>query len=391
MKNVKWRSAAAVMITVSMLCGCSGQRAGSQGPGEIVMSQDTAETETITVGTAGSISEGSTSGDSSFSIGARPMLISMIPDDADDVEASVERYEVLTDLGNVENGEQFNDDRDKTNLLVQNGFVVHGPAGDEFYEIYKSNQYSMTPNFITVDSLMHTYHLFFKHLFKNVEQYSLSNYVLQLSQRMRDNSTVQYELLKGSEWESAAQRNVAFFTVGAKLLDEGTPVNKDVEDIVRYEFEQIARAEENVMSELTGEAEDYSRYKPRGYYVKDEGLGAYFRAMMWYGGIQFKQDNEDLDRSALLIAKALDGDGEAYRLWEAVYAATSFFAGACDDLGVCEYMPVIRQAYGEAMEVEDLIGNTEAFSKFRSLAAKLPVPVTNSLSILDEEDNGCRS
>lgn len=75
MKNVKWRSAAAVMITVSMLCGCSGQRAGSQGPGEIVMSQDTAETETITVGTAGSISEGSTSGDSSFSIGARPMLI----------------------------------------------------------------------------------------------------------------------------------------------------------------------------------------------------------------------------------------------------------------------------------------------------------------------------
>ncbi len=33
-----------------------------------------------------------------------------------------------------------------------------------FFEIYEMNRYSQIPNFVTVDSLMHTYHLYFSYL-----------------------------------------------------------------------------------------------------------------------------------------------------------------------------------------------------------------------------------
>lgn len=57
---------------------------------------------------------------------------------------------------------------------------------------------------------MHTYHLYFSYLLKNMEKTYLSENIRQLSRRMLDSSVAQYEKLKGSEWENAAKRNVAF-------------------------------------------------------------------------------------------------------------------------------------------------------------------------------------
>ncbi len=68
--------------------------------------------------------------------------------------------------------------------------------------------------------------------------------------------------------------------------------------------------------------------------------------MMWYGRIHFEQKQEELDRSALLITKALADDADALRLWKRIYAVTSFFAGTSDDAGVCEYAPVMEAVYG---------------------------------------------
>lgn len=116
-------------------------------------------------------------------------------------------------------------------------------------------------------------------------------------------------------------------------------------------------------------------------------MESYFRAMMWYGRIHFKQEEEELDRSALLISKALMDDEEAYSLWEAVYAVTAFFAGASDDLGVCEYKAVINQAYGEDITVAALAGNQGAFENFHAMTSRLTPPRINSVPIEDGEDN----
>lgn len=304
-----------------------------------------------------------------------------------DVTPNVAPYSVEPDLSNIDNLWQFyfmDEVRDK---LAENGFVVCGNAGSEFFEVYEYNRYGQIASFITVDSLMHTYHLYFAYLMKNIERDYLADRVAQLSRRMLDDSINEYEKLKGSEWEDAAKRNVAFYTVGLKLLDESTAVNDDVKDIVAFELDHINKAEEIKTSAITGAFEDYTQYIPRGYYEGDEKLERYFRAMMWYGRIHFEQAEVELDRSALLITKMLSEDAQAYELWEAVYDVTSFFAGASDDLGVNEYIPVMREVYGDSVTTDSLIADKDAFGRFHKMTGELPPPQINSIPIRDGEDN----
>lgn len=320
--------------------------------------------------------------------GDRPLLIKSTAKSAENnVIPSVKPYTIEPDLSNVDNLWQFYLQDDIVDKLSQNGFVVCGDAGREFFEIYEMNRYELRPNFVTVDSLMHTYHLYFSYLLKNIEKDYLIEDITNLSRLMLTHSIEQYDRLKESEWESAAARNVAFFTVGTKLLDDNTEVKDYVAETVENELNSIKQAEGIKESEITGAFEDYTQYIPRGYYEGDENLEKYFRAMMWYGRIHFKQEEEDMDRSALLIAKALDDNFEAYQLWESIYAVTSFFAGASDDLGVCEYAPIIRKAYGEDAAIDDLIGNEAAFHEFHAMTAALSAPQINSIPIEDGDDN----
>lgn len=368
MTHKGWKIFLVLLLVISLLCGgCAIQNQKSESESASESPNDL----------------------SSFSVtGERPLLIeeSEKTDDAS-VVPSVAEYTVSSDLSNVDNLWQFYLEEGQTQKLSQNGFVVCGNAGNEFYEIYESNRYSLVPNFVTVDSMMHTYHLYFSYLLKNIEKNYLTDSIAQLSSRMLDNSLAQYAELKGSEWENAARINVAFFTVGAKLLDKDAEVNAEVADIVQYELAQINQAEGISECQITGGFEDYSQYKPRGYYEGDPRLESYFKVMMWYGRIHFKQDGGDMDRSALLITKALDEDAQAYYLWESVYAVTSFMAGASDDLSVCEYAPIIRECYGNAAQEKDLIGNAQAFLDFHEKITQLPVPAINSIPILDGEEN----
>lgn len=380
MKN-KTRQIVALLVTAAMLTGC-----GAVQNQDVVSEQTKTQEETQTESVEEIQSKADTATEYSV-IGQRPRLISTTADSSENISPAADSYTLEKDLSNVDNLWQFYLDDKMTELLAKNGFVVREEAGREFFDLYERNRYNMIPNFVTVDSLMHTYHVYFAYLLKNIEKEYLADQVRQLGIKMLEDSKEQYVQLKGSEWESAVVRNVAFFTVGAKLLDDTVQIEDYVSDIVESELSRIETAQGIMISGITDDEEDYSQYKPRGYYEGDSDLEAYFKAMMWYGRMHFKQEKEDLDRSALLITKALDSDSEAYELWQSVYSVTSFFAGASDDNGVCEYAPLIRAAYGENAKVTDLIGNGDAFLDYRTNTAALPVPQTNSIPIEDGEEN----
>lgn len=380
MKN-KTRQIVALLVTAAMLTGC-----GAVQNQDVVSEQTKTQEETQTESVEEIQSKADTATEYSV-IGQRPRLISTTADSSENISPAADSYTLEKDLSNVDNLWQFYLDDKMTELLAKNGFVVREEAGREFFDLYERNRYNMIPNFVTVDSLMHTYHVYFAYLLKNIEKEYLADQVRQLGIKMLEDSKEQYVQLKGSEWESAAVRNVAFFTVGAKLLDDTVQIEDYVSDIVESELSRIETAQGIMISAITDDEEDYSQYKPRGYYEGDSDLEAYFKAMMWYGRMHFKQETEDLDRSALLITKALDSDSEAYELWQSVYSVTSFFAGASDDNGVCEYAPLIRAAYGENAKVTDLIGNGDAFLDYRTNTEALPVPQINSIPIEDGEEN----
>lgn len=323
---------------------------------------------------------------------SRPSLVGHSDGSTDaSVTPSVGSYTVDPDLGNVYNRDQFyiEPGSEQAKLLSENLFYVRDGYNREFYEVYETNRYSLAPNFVTVDSMMHTYHLYFSYLMKQTERDHIAGQLLGLSQTMLEHSMAQYEALTGTEWENAASRNAAFFAVGAYLQNPDMSVDSRLSDTVAGELAKIMSASQISECALTGTMIDYSQFKPRGYYEGDMALENYFRAMMWYGQIGFIQKDEDLERSALLMTLAMNG--EALNQWEAIYTVTSFFAGASDDLSYYEYLPAIEAAYGPAPEVSVLVGDTAGWEKFRALTATMAPPAINSIPTVDDNDASTKS
>ena len=301
---------------------------------------------------------------------------------------SVPSYHVASDLSDVVNLDQFYLSDGQKAKLAENQFVITSSYGNEFFELYEDNRYFQIPNFITVDSMMHTYHLYFSLLLNRTEKTYLSDELKALSLAMLESSQAQYEALKGTEWEEAAVRNVAYFTVGLKLLDGTTAVPDYAADLVNEELSRITEAARVDVSAVGLDNMDYTQYIPRGYYAGDPMLEAYFRAMMWYGQVNFAQKLENADdpatlsRSALLMNLAMDADSAA---WERIYAVTSFFAGSSDDLGYYEYLPAIEAAYGGIPDVSALPGDEDHFASFQALIAEMDPPAINSVPVYSED------
>ncbi|MCR4909516.1 MAG: DUF3160 domain-containing protein [Lachnospiraceae bacterium] len=334
----------------------------------------------------------------------RPSLVNASVFSAEDeTEASVPEYTVDEDFGNIINFDDFYFEDKWKEQLLKDHFFVENDGGSEFFEVYESNRYNMVPSFVTVDSLMHSYHLYFSYLLKNLEKKELSSLLAELTDIMLTNSETQHEeilsvsssLSNASDWKEASDRNVAYFAVAKTLLDpsydaaKDKGVDKDTLALVKSELSLVEDASGIDVSPLAGDGitmEDYSQYKPRGYYDTADELKRYFKAMMWYGRRNFSQKSESMDRSALLLTTAVNP--EARELWEKIYSVTAFFAGASDDNGICEYQPLIEEAYGKS--INDISGKTvadeEAFKRYHELTAKLPAPAINSVPMWD--DNG---
>jgi hypothetical protein len=308
------------------------------------------------------------------------------------VEPSVAAYKVAPDLSNVTNAGRFTFSPEAEELLSENGFVVVGSPVYEFFSVYEGNRYEMIPNFVTTDAMLHNYHLYFSHLLRTLEKDRLRDELLALSKAMLGHSREQYQALQGTDWENAAKRNVAYFSVAACLLDADTAVPDYVRQEVEAELSLIEAHGQLAPSPVmnlgylgTGDEllEDYTQYIPRGHYNTSEELQSYFKAMMWCGRLTFRAMNEDETRSAALILLPLSGLQE-YNRWNRIYEPTCFFVGKSDDLGFKEYHQLMLDTYGTVPSLETLTADTGKWEVFWEGAMKLEPPAINSIPIFDE-------
>ena len=149
-------------------------------------------------------------------------------------------YRVEPGLGNVTNRETFQLSPEAEQMLVENGFVVvPNTYHREFFMLYEMNCYEPVPSFITTDSMLHNYHLFFSHLLRVIEKDKLVPELRELTASMLSESEKQYAALKDTAWGNAAKRNLGFFAVAGRLLDLQMPVHEDVQGLVKQELELI--------------------------------------------------------------------------------------------------------------------------------------------------------
>lgn len=309
------------------------------------------------------------------------------------VVPNVKPYTIEPGLSNVINKSLFEFSPRAEKLLIENGFVVVPSFIREFFILYEVNSYTPLPSFITTDSMLHNYHLFFSHLLRVVEKDKLSIELEELANSMLMESKKQYEKLKGSEWENAAKRNVGFFAVVGKLLNPKLDVSKELKAIVDEELSLINKREGIEVSPLMNLGqnlsildafkEDYSQYIPRGHYTTDEKLEAYFKAMMYCGRMTFRADNEDETKSAVLMTLALSNDNNE-KSWDKIYQPTNFFVGKADDLSFFEYHEALVKIYGKEIELEKLVSDLNKWESCLKEINKLEGPNINSIPIFDE-------
>jgi len=276
--------------------------------------------------------------------------------------------------------------------LASDYMAITPGTSKEFYPVYEANRYSLIPNFVTVDSIMHTYHLMFDSILKNLEQDSLASASQKLTADMTTASLLQYQQYSADpELEPAAKRNLAFFAVAAKLFNSNYTIPDTVKPEVDAELALInAHTETFAVSpvlaigfsdtnSLDNVKEDYTQYIVRGHYTATEQLQNYFMAMMWLGRMTFLSKDKTTVQSALLMTNTMKTNAALFSEWEGVYAPINFFVGKADDLTFYEYLAVYNSIYGNGA----FAPSGTQFDQFWAAIKKLPTPQINSIPIYD--------
>jgi hypothetical protein len=280
-------------------------------------------------------------------------------------------------------------------LLERHGFAVSPGDEKEIYDIYNQAKQKNQPIYVTTDAVLHTCHIFFDYLLRILEMEKLYGHVIELTDSMIAASQEQYEKAKLKDVKEAARLNIGFFSVAKKILSpEYKPgqglarlIDRELSNMDAHkglEFRALLSYIENPTVFDTPYAyEDFSQYIPRGHYTRNETFKKYFKAMMWYGRIDFKLKPGETDRAkhhgkmmtlqALLIAEALRKDKKAYRTWRMIYEPTTYFVGKTDDLSVEDYAKLIPAVFSEEGSV-DRFGEEGRLSAFIARALKFRPP-----------------
>jgi len=332
------------------------------------------------------------------------------------VKASVPAYSVARGLSNVVNGGQFlaNEDeddeyywyhsganlsREAVGLLEKNGFAMtDGRSWAEYFGVYEDNRYNYIPSFITTDSAVHTFHLMFDYVLKDLEQNMLHEILAGLTQAMLQAAQAQATRLNGTDFENAALRNMAFFAVARQLLDPKATAPGEVKDLVAAEVKLIeahggpapspvinlgAKYEDPVLEEYQA---DYSQFVPRSHYTQTEKLKQYFKAMQWYGQMTFRSKYEDEVKSALLLTGALYSNDAAEQDWIDIYEPTCFFVGESDDVTPFQYKAALEGIYPDPRDLNALTDGAR-FAQALEIIRRMPPPEINSVPIYEDVED----
>lgn len=304
------------------------------------------------------------------------------------VKAAVKPYTVAPTLANVVNLRRFNTifrfTPQQKQLLAKNAFVVTPSAEEQLFFIYENNDYLSIPSFITTDSVLQVYHVFYDFTLRKVEQTKLVDELEKLSAGIADEAARAEAAATDPAVRDAARAVLAYATVARKLVDPKAPVPPSVKDLVDAELKLVeahAGRTDSPIFKGNGVRVDYSQFVPRGHYTRAPELERYFKAMMWYGLMPFPLENaksgaadrtstlEALLLTAALHAPAKDGEPRLIERWDRIYAPTAFYVGVADDLTPVEYEQLAEEVFGKEFGAKSL-ANTAAVDRFVAEASK---------------------
>jgi hypothetical protein len=237
---------------------------------------------------------------------------------------------------------------DATGTLLDNGFVIIPGRTRLFHHIYEGAEYDGYPVFFTTDAGYHVWHLAFDKILREVEQAALLPALETLLTRLVANARAQEVELAGTDLEEAASRVTQYYEAAATVLElDVGPIGP----LAQEEVDLIIAANQATVSPTTGgdpdspyitRVIDYSLFRPRGHYTRNDDLKRFFRAMSQLGNNAFLTD-EGL-HLAILASRVLLVDEEAVDLWTLIYEPTAWLVGTADDYTPFEVGRAVEEA-----------------------------------------------
>jgi len=304
-----------------------------------------------------------------------------------DYEAKVDAYTIKKNLANVENIDRFTGFTNKQlTMLADNGFVVLPGRDTKIFYIYDENEYSGIPNFITTDSVLHTFHQFYDKSLMYIETSFLYDELELMTEQMLDKSIAVHKALKDEELIKLQEKNIVYFLVANMLMESSSPiitnVDKNLMEVAKEEIKLIEKAETFEKSHLFDFDLDYSQFKVRGHYTRSEELGKFFKTMMWYGiaPLPLTKDNGEFlyenTLQALLMSFTTflqSGDSSAAEHWSRIYEPTGQYVGLSDDIHVFNMNALRLQVYGESND-PNRFNEKAYYNKLVEAVKALPEP-----------------
>jgi hypothetical protein len=304
----------------------------------------------------------------------------------------VPAFTVASDFSNVINYQEMSwlfNSTDES-LLLQNHFTVKKSQYQQLFDIYNLCTWDGTPIFVTTDAVLHTYHTLFDRLLAEIEMLYFVNTLNRLTETLLNETQSQLTQTEKVLTTEAVYHNLAFLCVATRLLNGPETIIPDtVSALVDSEIVYITDHEDFHYSPILGNFSqlDYSQFKPRGHYTKNDTLKAYFKTMIWYGWTIFTMESNlfgDLSSrhtlQALMLVQMLyhlhSESQPLLDLWEQIYEPTIFFVGRTDDPNVYDYKAIAEQIYGADFLTlsPDSLANPSLLDAFMTEAQKLPEP-----------------
>ncbi len=216
---------------------------------------------------------------------------------------------------------------------------------EEYFEGMEgfSPVYNIAPYFISADYTLHIFHLMFMRMMQSVEERKFYPALRDMTETMLADVFELYKNTSDPRLKEEMKKTAAFLLVPAKIMGV-TPKYEipEIDALVANDLKMIEAMQGNGKSAITGEEEDFSQYKPRGYYTLTENLTRYFKAMIWYGRMYFPEDKPVIP----VILTSLLSKPENQKKWELIYKPTGYLIGKSEDFNLYQYQGIMKKVFG---------------------------------------------
>lgn len=228
--------------------------------------------------------------------------------------------------------------------LQRDGFVINKGAYEQLFHVYDENYYDYTPSFITTDLFLQVLHMHISKEMQALEEEKMYPLMKALLEEQYNYHKQQAQSAKNQPVKEAFEWNQSFYAIALSLLsNKKLDVPTNYASDYGYEMEHIKEASGRKSNFLGDSLIDYTQFKPRGNYTRNDTLKSYFRCIKWLNSASIFLDEDKTLSRAIIMGLGMLKNSESMKRYGQFSNIVSFLAGDENNLSLQHIFQVINK------------------------------------------------